>query len=165
LVEGGHAPVYRLALRTVGGVAEGEDAVQETFARAWSALRGGARPESALGWLLGIARHVSLDQVRARRSASRSIEPGEVDRLASLIVDPQPGPRELVESAELSAAVRRVVDRLPDKHRVILLLREVDGLSYDELAAALGCPIGTVESRLFRARAALAKQLDRLLAR
>jgi RNA polymerase sigma-70 factor, ECF subfamily len=170
LVEATHRPIYRLALRTAGSASEAEDLVQETFARAWSALGRGARPQAIRPWLLGVARHVAADWLRAhrrRREAATGAPgtPDDAERLAALLADPRPGPRELVESAELSAAVRRAVDALPERHRVILLLREIDGLSYDELAAALGCPLGTVESRLYRARAALARRLGALAGR
>src|SRR5690606_17100241 len=121
---------------------------------------------SALPWLYGIARHAAADRGRSRRrSPERAEEAGALEELAARLIDPAPGPRELLESARRAAAVRRAIDALPPRHRTVLLLREVDELRYDELAAALGCPIGTVESRLHRAREALAARLARLARR
>lgn len=167
LVEATHARLYRLALRMVGGAAEAEDVLQETYTRAWSALVGRPARDSIVAWLYAVARNVAADHARARRrrggAGQRTID--DPAGLLSILADPAPSPRDQLESAELAAAVRRAVDGLPDKHRVILLLREVDGLAYDELAAALGCRLGTVESRLHRARAALARRLLPLIRR
>ena len=153
----------------MGRPEEAEDLVQEVFARAWMGLAGGRAPEAALPWLFGIARRARADRARARRwslfGGRRGAEEDVVDRLLAREGGEVSGPRELVESAERAATVRRAVASLPPRHRTVLLLREVDELSYEELAAALGCPIGTVESRLYRARAALAARLERLARR
>jgi RNA polymerase sigma-70 factor (ECF subfamily) len=66
-----------------------------------------------------------------------------------------------LEAAERADAVRRALARLPEKHRAVLALREVEGMTYEEIAAALGVPVGTVESRLHRARRALAERLEK----
>jgi RNA polymerase sigma-70 factor (ECF subfamily) len=143
--------VYRVALRWTGDTAAAEDVVQETFARAWLGLARGA-PEAAAPWLCTIARNAAVDRGRARRP-----ELGLGD-----LPDPGSDPQRMLEAAERDARVRSAVEALPPRHRAILLLREVDGLSYDELSVALGIRPGTVESRLFRARAALARTLDRM---
>jgi RNA polymerase sigma-70 factor (ECF subfamily) len=168
LVQATHGTCYRLALRLLGGDrGEAEDAVQDTYVSAWRALPRLRDPGAVLGWLCRITRNIATDRVRRlqrRRTDSLDREVGEgMGALVDYLADPAAGPEAQTASAEVQAGLREVLDQLKEKHRVILLLREVDGMSYEELAAALGCPVGTVESRLHRARLALAGKLERLL--
>ena len=81
---------------------------------------------------------------------------------AEQLASAEQSPEEILVSAEARAFLRAAIEDLPRKHRVVLLLREIDDLGYEEIAAALGCPRGTVDSRLHRARAALAKKVRSL---
>lgn len=161
--------VYQLSLRMLRSEADAQDAVQETYIRAWQSLATLRDHNASLSWLCGVARNVATDINRQRkRNHSSSLEAhlseGNfplVERLASA----QENPETILASAEARAFLRAVIDDLPKKHRVVLLLREVDGLGYEEIAAALGCPRGTVESRLHRARAGLAKKIRALAKR
>ncbi len=158
--------VYRLAFRLLQSEADAQDAVQETYLRAWRSLATLRDHQASLSWLCGVSRNVAIDMIRQRGkncSARLDVEGAEgafswAERLAS----EQENPEELLAAAEARAFLRAVIDELPSKHRVVLLLREVDGLGYEEIAAALGCPRGTVESRLHRARARLAKKVRAL---
>jgi RNA polymerase sigma-70 factor (ECF subfamily) len=158
LVETYQRPVFALLSRMLtarGLSAQVEDIAQETFVRVHRALpefgRDGRRRLG--GWILTIAARLAIDELRRRAP-----EPlGEPDRLAQL-----PGPARTDEPAErraLRAAIERAVERLSPEHRAAFLLREVHGLDYEAIAGALGIDLGTVKSRLGRARAALRQAL------
>jgi len=157
LVHGTHETVFRLAVALTGDRDEAADVAQDTYIRAWERMDELRDPAAAMGWLCRIARNVAHDRRRGwwsrlrapRGHASEEREGPE----RSLAAD------EALESAETAAAVRRAMERLPEKHRVVLHLREVEGMTYEEIAAALGVPVGTVESRLHRARQGLARRL------
>lgn len=163
LVEQSHATVYRLVLRMLSDAAESEDVVQETYFRAWRALPRLRQTDAVLGWLCRIARHAALDRVRKRKR--RPIPSPDEQLLAGAMHDlvAADDPGRAAESAELRQLLLATIASLDDKYRVVFLLREVDGMSYDEIAQALGCPVGTVESRLHRARHKLAAKLTRAM--
>jgi RNA polymerase sigma-70 factor, ECF subfamily len=165
LVEKSAPRIYRLALRVLGDPDEADDVVQETYIRAWERIDELRDPSAVMGWLSRIARNAARDRLRwwKRRRRESFDEAGAA--LAHLVAqaDSAPPADEALAAAETSAAVARAVAALPDKHRVVLLLREADGMSYEEIAESLGIAVGTVESRLHRARAALARRLRRLV--
>jgi RNA polymerase sigma-70 factor (ECF subfamily) len=113
-----------------------------------------------------VARNLALDRRRAssrRRVRSLDAPVGESDvPLVEQLPSPGVGPEQRVDVAEVSQRVRTALAGLKEKHRVILLLREIDGLTYEEIAETLGIALGTVESRIFRARAELARKLKGL---
>jgi RNA polymerase sigma-70 factor (ECF subfamily) len=156
LVDATHATVFRLAAALAGDRDEAADVVQETYIRAWDAretLRDGA---AALGWLCRIARNVAHDRRRSWWSRGRApLERAALDLRAAEVR----GADEALAAAARAGEVRRALAGLPEKHRVVLALREVEGMAYEEIAVALGIPVGTVESRLHRARAGLARAL------
>jgi RNA polymerase sigma-70 factor (ECF subfamily) len=154
--------LYRLALRVVGDPDEAEDVVQETTIRAWDRIDELREPAAVMGWLSHIARNAARDRLRWWKRRRRELFDEAGAALAAVEQSAPPRPDEALAGAQTGAAVARAVAALPDKHRVVLLLREADGMSYEEIAEALGVAIGTVESRLHRARAALARRLQRL---
>jgi RNA polymerase sigma-70 factor (ECF subfamily) len=157
VVERTHATVFRLACALVADRDEAADVTQETYVRAWS-RRGELRdPAAVLGWLGRIARNVAHDR---RRSWWTRIRAPLAEAEALPAHDAAAGADELLGAAQEARSVRRAMQLLPEKQRVVLALREVEGLSYEEIAQVLGVPVGTVESRLHRARAALAKRLQ-----
>lgn len=138
------------------GREEVEDAVQETFLRALRDLPRFDRSRSLRGWLLGIARHVAVD--RARRGRVRAAGALEGDRLP----DPAPARGEAaVERRERAGLVADAMATLSPDHRVALALRHVEGLSMDDLSAALGCSHPTARARLREAAHLLAGELRR----
>jgi RNA polymerase sigma-70 factor (ECF subfamily) len=165
LVEKSAPRIYRLALRVLGDPDEADDVVQETYIRAWERIDELRDPSAVMGWLSRIARNAARDRLRwwKRRRRESFDEAGAA--LAHLVEQAGSAPLadEALAAAETGAAVARAVAALPDKHRVVLLLREADGMSYEEIAESLGIAVGTVESRLHRARAALARRLRRLV--
>ena len=144
--------VYNLALRTLGNREDAEDAVQETFLKAYMALSG-FRGESRLSvWLYRIASNVCTDALRRRReTVSLSAEDENGERELE-IEDTRFDPAAAAEKSALRDAVRAAMDALPDASRRVLLLREIGGLSYDEIARTLEIDVGTVKTRIFRGR-------------
>lgn len=158
LVEETHATVFRLAVALASDRDEAADVTQETYVRAWGRIDELQDGAAAVGWLCRIARNVAHDRRRSWWSRIRA----PLDAIAG---EPAPGedaPDAALASAERAEAVRAALAKLPEKHRVVLALRELEGLSYEEIAEAIGVPVGTVESRLHRARAALARRLSAL---
>jgi len=163
VVELTHGTLYRLALHLLGDAAEAQDVVQETFLRAWGRLDELREPEATLGWLCRIARNLVRDRQRGwwlRRRAP--LEPGIEELGARLAPGGENGrPDDQLAAAQAAAEVRAVIGGLPEKQRLVLLLREVDGMDYEQIGRVLEIPVGTVESRLHRARKALAERLKR----
>lgn len=160
LVDRSHETVFRLAAALTGDRDEAADVVQETYIRAWeqiAELRDGA---AATAWLGRIARNVAHDRRRSWWSRIRSPLDAAVEDRAGR-ERAAPGADAALEAAEEARAVRSAMARLPEKHRVVLRLREVEAMTYEDIAAALGLPVGTVESRLHRARRLLAERLSK----
>ena len=150
--------VYGLALRMCGSEEDAWDVAQEAFLAAWRALPG-FRGESGFStWLYRLTANAAIDCLRRekKRRGELSIEGGE---LPLSLPDAGPSPQEAAEGGELRAAVNAALARLTDQHRTVLILRELQELSYEEIAGALGLDLGTVKSRISRARKALRKIL------
>ena len=156
--------VYNLALRTVGNPEDAADMTQEAFLRAYRAI-GSFRGESKLSvWLYRLTTNVCIDFLRSKgRKPTVSLtvesedeEPQELD-----VADDRFDPEENFQRKELRRAVQRGLASLPEEYRVILILRELNGLSYAEIGETLQLEEGTVKSRLFRARKKLCEFLQR----
>ena len=148
--------VYNLALRTVGNEEDAADMTQEVFLRAYRAL-GTFRSESKFSvWLYRLTTNVCIDFLRSRRrhptvSLTASEDDDEQPQF-DLPADESVGPEQQLTRSEMCRSVARGLDSLPDDARKILILRELDGLSYAEIGKVLRLEAGTVKSRLFRAR-------------
>jgi RNA polymerase sigma-70 factor (ECF subfamily) len=155
--------LYSYALALTRNHAEAEDLVQETYVRAIPAM-GRLRTDSNMkGWLFTILRNIWLNQLRKRRNGPQMIENEAGDFGASSIAEPSKDPHDLYASKMETEQVRRAIVELPPDFREVLLLREYEDLSYQEIASILDCPIGTVMSRLGRARAKLRALLSATL--
>ena len=144
--------LYRAARRQTRSPADAEDLVQATVVRALE-RRGDVRELDRLRpWLLRVQRTVLLNSVRGARNRLEVIEGGHG---VGAVPEPAGDLEEEIFSRALDARLESALASLAPEWRQALLLREVDGLSYDEIAEIQGCPIGTVRSRLARARAAL----------
>lgn len=151
--------IYGVALRMMGSRADAEEVAQETFLRAHRALadfRGDAKLST---WLYAIASRLCLNRL-ASGEGKMARRRADVEEMADLVWD-QPGGN--LERDEREAAVHRALAELPEERRVVIVLRDFEGLSYDEIAAALGLELGTVRSRLHRARLDLKEKLERYL--
>jgi len=157
--------VYRISLRMLGRDAEAQDAVQETFIRVWQQLATVRDHASILSWICRICRNLCADRIRSeKRRPSDALDDVQLPLLAMSIeqqgMSPET-PEERVSSAEDQQSLLDLVGTLREKHRTVLLLRLAEGMPCDQIAEVLDCPIGTVESRLHRARAELAARLER----
>ncbi len=147
--------VYAIAQRMTGNPEDAADMTQETFIKAYNSL-GSFRGDSKFSvWLYRIANNVCLDFLRSRSrkpTVSLSVEDDEGEESQLDVADESQSPELLLERGLTRDAVRRGLDTLPPDYRQILLLREIQGLSYEEISSALGIDLGTVKSRIFRAR-------------
>ena len=147
--------VYNLALRMTGNSEDASDMSQEAFIKAYNSLSGFRGDSKFSVWLYRIVSNVCLDFLRGkkRRSAvSLSVENDDGEEVQLDLADEALSPQVLLERSLTRDAVKRGLDALPAEHREILLLREIQGLSYEEIGQALGLEEGTVKSRIFRAR-------------
>ena len=147
--------VYAIAQRMTGNPEDAADMTQETFIKAYNSLSSFRGDSKFSVWLYRIANNVCLDFLRSknrRPTVSLSTEDDDGEETQLDIADESQSPEMLLESSLTRDAVRRGLDSLPPDYKQILLLREIQGLSYEEIAAALGIESGTVKSRIFRAR-------------
>ena len=148
--------VYSHAYHMLGDEESADDATQTTFISAYNHLnsfRGG----SFKAWLLRIVTNASYDELRRRkRRPTIPLEPlddtGEEIESAHWMVDPADQPEEKVEQGELQRAIQHCLDHLPDEFRSTVVMVDIQGLDYFEASQAIGKPIGTIKSRLARAR-------------
>jgi len=158
--------IYALSYQLTGNHADAEDLAQNVFIKAYQALPK-FRNEADLGtWLHRIAVNLSINEKRKKRPDISLDSPvqtrdGEIPRLVASDVE---SPEEAYENKEFSGMVRRALKELSVEHRAVLVLREMQGYSYDEIAVMLDCSLGTVKSRINRARQTLKKEITRLAA-
>ena len=155
---------FNVALRLVVDPAAAEDATQDAFVSAYRKLRT-FRGGSFKAWLLRIVTNGCYDELRRQKrrpTASLEFETDDGDEIAqpAWLADPGEGPDELAERAALSRAIQSCLDGMEDEFRVAVVLVDVHGLDYAEAAEALQRPLGTVKSRLARARARMQECLQ-----
>ena len=147
--------VYAITQRMTGNAEDAADMTQETFIKAYNSLSSFRGDSKFSVWLYRIATNVCLDFLRSRSrkpTVSLSVEDDDGEEVELDIADESQSPERLLERGLTRDAVRRGLDALSPEYRQILLLREIQGLSYEEIADALTLEVGTVKSRIFRAR-------------
>jgi RNA polymerase sigma-70 factor (ECF subfamily) len=147
---------YHHAYALLGDPAQAEDATQESFIKAFQALNT-LRGVSFRGWLLKIVTNSAYDLMRrAQRHPTQALYPedenGEEVESAAWLVDPTSDVQDIVEEHERSSQIYQALDELPEAFRSVLTLIDVNDMDYTEAAEVLGVPLGTVKSRLARAR-------------
>lgn len=150
--------LYRVALRLTANPTAAEDLVQDTILRAlrgWASFRPGS---NARAWLVTILRNQFISGWRSARRAGPSVDLEAIPELS----DPDdPDPEGHFFANLVDDEVLRALDQLPEEFREVVVLSDLEGLPYGEVAEALGIPLGTVKSRIFRARRILQGQLRR----
>jgi RNA polymerase sigma-70 factor, ECF subfamily len=159
--------IIQLVNRYVKDLGEAQDLAQEAFIKAYRAI-GGFRGESAFyTWLYRIAINTAKNDLvsRSRRHVDYQIDlqEAEIYENAPQLQDMETPETQLLNQ-EILATIKKTIDGLPEEMRVAIMLCEFDGLSYEEIAQVMDCPIGTVRSRIFRAREAIDNVLTPLLA-
>ncbi|HTZ57823.1 MAG TPA: sigma-70 family RNA polymerase sigma factor [Acidobacteriaceae bacterium] len=147
--------LYSYAMILTRNHAEAEDLVQETYVRAIQAMGRLREGSNIKSWLFTILRNVWLNHLRKLRNGPRLVSMEAEDGSARDIVGPAKNSHEVYVSKIETAQVRAAIQQLPTEFREVVLLREYEELSYQEIAGVLDCPVGTVMSRLGRARAKL----------
>lgn len=145
--------VYRLALHLLGNEEEAKDATQEAFVKAWKKLNM-LRWETSQAWLLRITVNLCLDWLRRRKFTGDFSEErdGSQDSFEYQLPDPGSNPLEQCLDEEMQMKVRWAISKLPSPHRAVVILRDLEGLSYQEIAEMLNVKISKVKSNLFRGR-------------
>lgn len=148
--------VYSLALRMVGNEEDARDMAQEAFIRAFNSLTGFRGDSKFSVWLYRLTSNICIDFLRSRakrRTVSMTMTDDDGEETGELeIPDDTWSPTEQLDRTLTRESVRRGLDSLSAPYREILVLREIEGLSYDEIGEVLGIEAGTVKSRIFRAR-------------
>ena len=154
--------VYSLALKTCGNREDALDISQEVFIKAYTKLSSFRGDSLFSVWLYRLTYNACVDHMRKKRGEiSLSREGDDDEGKETELRDERALPEEQAERRELQNAVRKAVLSLPDDKRMILVMREFSGMSYDDIAESLGIDIGTVKSRIARARQALAEIISK----
>lgn len=150
--------VFSIALRMLRDRGDAEEVAQEVFLRVHRSVRE-FRGEARLStWLYAITSHLCLNQLKGgyhrRRATAEALE-------TLRAIDPGANPGAALEASEREAALHRAIAELDEERRIVVVLRDLHGLAYEEIAAALDLPLNTVRSRLHRARMELKERLER----
>jgi RNA polymerase sigma-70 factor, ECF subfamily len=146
--------LYRYALVLTRNRVDAEDLVQETYVRAIEAFNRLRENSNVRGWLFTILRNLWFNQLRKQKTGPQLVVV-DTDSLFDGLTDNLPDAHKILEKEEDAIRVRAAISKLPSEFQEILILREFEELSYQEIAMVLDCPAGTVMSRLGRARAKL----------
>lgn len=158
--------IIKLISRYVHDPSEASDVAQEAFLKAYRALPG-FRGESAFyTWLYRIAINTAKNYIvaQSRRPPGADIDAQEAEQFeGQVFLKEYETPERLLLKDEIEATVFKAIEELPEDLRTAITLRELEGMSYEEIAQSMGCPIGTVRSRIFRARESIDAKLSPLL--
>jgi len=153
-------PIYALAYRTIGREDDARDVCQETFLRAFRALPGFRGQAKFSSWLYRIALNLCRDWVRRERRTPVVQPPEDVDLMElAAAAEPSEPIENLVARKDLSRAVERAMARLPEEQRTAIVMKEFHGLTFQEIADLVGCPLSTVKTRLYQGLSVLRREL------
>ena len=153
-------PIHALAYRVLGRDEDARDVCQETFLRAFRALPGFKGQAKFSSWLYRITLNLCRDWIRRERRSPVMQPPEGVD-LAALAAEEEPSEsiEDLIARRDLSAAVERIMTGLPEEQRTAIILKEYHGLTFQEIAELLNCPLSTVKTRLYQGLTVIRRQL------
>lgn len=159
LVEAYQRKVYNIAFRMIGSPDDAYDLAQEVLIRIYKSIGGFKEQSSFSTWVYRITTNVCLDEIRKRKlkrtvslDQDIKLDDSEVKRE---IESDDPPPDELAAKKEIKRTVTEAIGLLNEEHRTVIVLRDIQGFSYEEIAKIINCPEGTVKSRINRARQAL----------
>lgn len=158
--------IVSLVSRYLGQNGDVQDVAQDAFIKAYTALPGFRGEAAFYTWLYRIAVNSAKNYLmaRGRRPAAVDVDAEEAEFFEnSDALKENASPERLALTEEIKKVIFDTIEQLPEELKVAIQLREIDGMSYDEISAAMGCPIGTVRSRIFRAREAIDTNLQPLL--
>ena len=151
-----HLPsLYHMALRFTRNTADAEDLLQDTYVRAFRFFHRYEPGTNAKAWLFKILRNGFINRYRKAQKRPEEVDFSKIEEIFESLLEPRqrlPGPEEEILARSLDEPIEDALRMLPEEYRSVLLLAVVEGFSYREIAATLDCPMGTVMSRLHRAR-------------
>ena len=153
-------PIYALAYRTLGREEDARDVVQEAFLRAFRGLRNFRGDAKFSSWLYRITLNLCRDWIRRERRTPVSQAPDGID-IIELAGETEPSEsiEDLVSRKDMARAVERAMARLPEEQRTAIVLKEYHGLTFQEIAELVGCPLSTVKTRLYQGLIVLRREL------
>lgn len=156
LIKGYQKKVFNIALRMIGDYEDASELAQEVFIKIFKSIRNFKEESTFSTWVYKITTNVCLDELRKRKN-KRIISLDEEIKHDSgesqiQIVDPGLSPEALLEKKEIKKAVIEAIEELSPEHRIVIIYREMQGLNYEDIARIVKCPVGTVKSRINRAR-------------
>jgi RNA polymerase sigma-70 factor (ECF subfamily) len=154
--------IYNYVYRMTGSSEDAEDLTQEVFIRMYTSIESFRGQSSLNTWLFRIAGNLCIDRFRRAKNHTPAYsldEPVGDAAQAHEVADHTYEPHRLLENVEMADQIQQALSRLPEKLRATLLLHDIEGMPYEEIAQIVGCPLGTVKSRLFNARMQLRQQL------
>ena len=153
--------VYALTLRMCKNPEDAAEAAQEAFLSAWQGLPFFRGDSSFSTWLYRLTDNAALDLIRREKKRRGDSSLDDEEGALTLPADPAPTPHQAIEQKELHQAVAEGLAQLSEEHRQVLVMREINGLSYEQIGSILDLSPGTVKSRIARARISLAKFLQK----
>jgi RNA polymerase sigma-70 factor (ECF subfamily) len=154
-------PIYALAYRVIGREEDARDVCQETFLRAFRALGGFRGQAKFSSWLYRIALNLCRDWVRRQRRTPVVQLPEDVDVMElAASREPTEPIEDLVARRDLTRVVEKAMARLPEEQRTAIILKEYHGLTFQEIADLVGCPLSTVKTRLYQGLSVLRRDLN-----
>jgi len=155
-------PIYALAYRTIGREEDARDVCQETFLRAFRALPKFRREAKFSSWLYRIALNLCRDWARKERRAPLVQLPEDMDLMEmAAAAEPSESIEDLVARKDLTRRVEKAMALLPEEQRTAIVLKEYHGLTFQEIADLVGCPLSTVKTRLYQGLTVLRRELAR----
>jgi RNA polymerase sigma-70 factor (ECF subfamily) len=155
-------PIYALAYRTIGREEDARDVCQETFLRAFRALPGFRGQAKFSSWLYRIALNLCRDWIRRERRAPVVQAPDDIDLVElAAAAEPSESIEDLVARRDMAQTVERAMALLPEEQRTAIVLKEYHGLTFQEIADLMNCPLSTVKTRLYQGLTVLRRELSK----
>ena len=159
--------IYNIAFRFAGNAEDAADMSQEVFLKMFRNINSFQFKSKLSTWIYRVATNTCLDQVKRKNrnnpaySLDDGFEDGDGSFFSNEIADDSPTPDEVIEQAEMKDVINQAISELPDDYRTVIILRDIQGLSYDEIAEIIECSVGTVKSRISRGRRNLREILSK----